>query len=356
MEEKITIKELLTQAIDWFSYLRKKWVVIFLIAFLSGGIGVLIAYNSKTEYKAVLSFVLEDDKGGGGGLAGAMGLASTLGVDLGTSAGGAFTGGNLIQLMKSRTLVEKALLTPLSDKDTKTSLAEHFIQFNKLNKNWSKDPAMTKMSFEPYADRGKFNLQQDSVMGEIYHMIAGKNGQLSVIQQDKKTSIITVQVKSIDQVFSKEFSERIVQVVSDFYIQTKSKKARNNVMILQNQADSVRRELNDAISGVASSTDNTFNLNPALNIKRTPGSRRQVDVQANTAILTQLVTNLEMAKVTLMKETPLIQLIDTPIYPLEKIRVGKTRSLILGGFIGGVIAVCGLVIIRMIRRALNADS
>jgi hypothetical protein len=44
-----------------------------------------------------------------------------------------------------------------------------------------------------------------------------------------------------------------------------------------------------------------------------------VDVQANTAILTEeLVKQTELAKVTLRKETPLIQIMNGPILPLTK--------------------------------------
>jgi hypothetical protein len=89
--------------------------------------------------------------------------------------------------------------------------------------------------------------------------------------------------------------------VSDFYIDTKSKKSRENMLILERQTDSIRRELNGAITGVAVANDNTFNLNPALNVRRAPA--RKVDVQANTAILTELVKQSELAKVTLRKET-----------------------------------------------------
>jgi hypothetical protein len=62
-----------------------------------------------------------------------------------------------------------------------------------------------------------------------------------------------------------------------------------NLEILQHQTDSIRSVLNEAITGVAVATDNTFNLNPALNVRRTPSAKRQIDVQANTAILTEIV-------------------------------------------------------------------
>jgi hypothetical protein len=54
------------------------------------------------------------------------------------------------------------------------------------------------------------------------------------------------------------------------------------------------RILNEAITGVAVATDNTFNLNPALNVRRT--LQQSIDVQANTAILTEIV-KLALAKV-----------------------------------------------------------
>ena len=41
-------------------------------------------------------------------------MSKVIGIDLGTSAGGAFSGANLIELMKSRKIVEKALLNPIT--------------------------------------------------------------------------------------------------------------------------------------------------------------------------------------------------------------------------------------------------
>lgn len=74
-------------------------------------------------------------------------------------------------------------------------------------------------------------------------------------------------------------------------------------------------------------------------VLQVPSQRRQVDVQANQAILTELVKNLEVAKVSLRKETPLIQIIDGPVLPLEKERFGRLKGLILGGLIGGLLSV-----------------
>jgi uncharacterized protein involved in exopolysaccharide biosynthesis len=87
-----------------------------------------------------------------------------------------------------------------------------------------------------------------------------------------------------------------------------------------------------------------------LNVRRTPSARRQVDVQANTAILTELVKQTELAKVTLRKETPLIQVIDRPILPLKKEKVGKAKGIIIGGFLGGFLMLLGLIFKKFLQN------
>ena len=46
--------------------------------------------------------------------------------------------------------------------------------------------------------------------------------------------------------------------------------------------------------------------------------------------------NLEIAKLSLRKETPLIQIIDTPIFPLDKSGTSKLLATIIGSIISGL--------------------
>ena len=352
--DELSLKEFIQKLVEWFKYLLSKWMVIVFCALVGSGIGFLYASLKKPEYKAVVTFALEDDKQGGGGLSGALGLASSLGIDLGTSAGGAFSGANLIELMKSRKMVQKALLNAYIQNGHAKSLADQLLEMTEINQKLIKKGIWTGESlFQVNADPKSFSLQQDSVISVLYELVTGSNGILSVAQKDKKISIISVEVNSRNEQFSKFFAESIVKEVADFYVETKSKKARNNVAILQRQADSIRNELNQAITGVATYTDNTFNLNPALNVNRVPSTKKQIDVQANTAILTQLVTNLEMAKVTLLRETPLIQLIDRPTLPLKKDKPGKAKSLLIGGILAGFLTILYLIVRILLKQVMQ---
>lgn len=346
--DEISLKELLEKATAWWRYLLSQWKSIVLAGIIGACLGVAYSFSKKPTYTATLSFALEDEKGGGGGLGSALGLASSLGLDLGGGGGSIFTGSNLTELFKSRAMVEKTLLSPVVVDGKTISLAEMYIQNQEWRDNWKDKPKLAAIQFLPDTKRKYFSRVHDSILGVMYQDLS-KTG-LAVGQKDKKIAIITIDVNSTNELFSKYFTEALVKEVSDFYVTTKSKKARMNMDILERQTDSIRGELNGAITGVAVANDNTFMLNPAMNVRRAPSARRQVDVQANTAILTELVKQTELAKVTLRKETPLIQIIDRPILPLKKEQFGKAKGLVIGGFLAGFLIVLGLVLRRLLKQ------
>lgn len=352
--DEISLKELIAKMKELFAFLKSKWKTIFLAGVLGGMIGLTIAWFEKPTYKATLTFAMEEDKGGGGGgLSGALGLASSFGIDLGgAGGGGAFAASNLTELMKSRLIVEKALLSPILINGKTITLVEYYILINEFRKDWEKKRELRNIQYLVNDDRSKYTLQQDSILKEIHKELIDKN-HLTIMQKDKKVTILTIEVTSEDEQFSKIFCENIAKETSDFYIETKSKKARLNVNVLQKQVDSVRSELNGAITVVAAETDNVYNLNPALNIKGAPSKKKQIDVQANTAILTNLVVQLELAKITLRKETPLIQLIDSPMLPLSKEKLGKIKSLILGGVFAVFLTVFYLIFWQFFRKIIG---
>jgi hypothetical protein len=346
--DEISLKELIEKVKYWCHYLLLQWKIIVLAGIFGALLGLLYSYIKKPIYTATLSFALEDEKSGSGGLGGALGLASSLGLDLGGGGGSIFTGANLTELFKSRTMVEKTLLSPVIVDGKTISLAEMYIQNNQWRKDWSDNAQIASIKFLPNANRQKFTRNQDSIMGVMYKKLSEEG--LSVAQKDKKIAIINIDVFSSNELFAKYFCETLARQVGVFYIETKSKKARMNMAILEHQVDSIRAELNSAITGVAVANDNTFNLNPAMNVRRSPSARRQVDVQANTAILTELVKQSELAKVTLRKETPLIQVIDRPILPLVKERFSKIKGIFAGFFLSVILTVTGLIFRNLLKK------
>jgi len=94
--------------------------------------------------------------------------------------------------------------------------------------------------------------------------------------------------------------------------------------------------MNGAINNAAAVSDATPNLNITRQIQRVaPIQRSQFNAETNKTILAELVKNLELSKISLHKETPLIQVIDYPVFPLTVEKMSRIK----GGAMGGILAV-----------------
>jgi len=349
-KDEISLKDIVLKIRSVIRYILSKWLKIAFIGFIGSLLGILYSYNNKPVYAAITTFVLEES-GGANNLGQYAGLASMVGVDISGASGGGgiFQGDNLMEFYKSRAVIESTLLSAYPESKNQL-LIDRYIEFNKLRDKWKDNKPLYSIQFKQQPGQ-QFSRLQDSVINTIVSDI--NKSYLSVSKPDKKLSIIEVKVTSPDERFSKCFDEQIVKNVNTFYVATKTKKSLQNLSILQHQTDSIRGALNGALSSVASSLDANPNPNISRQILRVPSQKRQVDAEANKAILTQLVQNLEISKVALRKETPLIQVIDEPVYPLERIKFGKIKGVIIGAVLGGFLAIIYLVIIKLYNSILR---
>jgi len=350
-EDEISLRELIAKMQEWARYFLSKWLIILIVGFMGGAIGLFYSIYRKINYTANLNFVMEEPSSSRNGLGAAAGIAAQFGFNLGgmASSGGFFQGDNIIEFLKSRSMIDKTLLTEVDIDGKKDLLVNRYVEYNGLREKWAEKPHLQEIQFR---DTTGVYLQ-DSLMSVFYKSILKNN--LTIDKPDKKLNIIAIKMETPDEAFSKTFAETLIKNASDFYIQTRTQKAEENLAILTHQVDSVRRELNEAISGVAAATDANPNPNRAFQSLRVGSQRRTVDVQANTAILTELVKNQELAKITLRNEKPVIQVLDRPILPLENDKLGKAKAIIIGGFLGGFLICLVLLIRRIYRQIMEAD-
>jgi hypothetical protein len=328
-------------------YLRSKLLLIVLMGFMGLILGLIYSIFKKPQYRAVYTFVLEEEEKGG--LGQYAGLASLAGIDVSGGGGGIFHGDNILELYKSRNMISKTLLSTAIFNGKPQKLIDRYVEFNKLREKWEDKPALKNINFNENPD--SFSRLQDSIIIDLTNTI--NKSILNVDKPDKKLSIIEVDVFSKDELFAKEFANNIVNTVNSFYVLTKTKKQLQNATILQKQADSVKAILNSSIVGVASAADASPNANPALSILRVPSQRRQVDVQTSTAVYAEMVKNLELSKIQLRKETPLIQAIDTPVLPLMVSKLGKIKASILGFMAGAFLACMAAVLKKIFTKMAN---
>ncbi|MBO9153253.1 lipopolysaccharide biosynthesis protein [Chitinophaga sp. GCM10012297] len=348
-DEELSIKELILKIRSWVRYFSGKWKIITVLGLLGGALGFLYASFQKTQYLAELTFILEDNSSNP--LGSYSGIASQFGVDLGgaSSSNGLFTEDNILEFLKSRLMIERTLLSTAVSNGKKISLADFYIEMTGARKKWEQKKNLKDVSFPLNANRADFSLMQDSILNVIYSNIVEKN--LEVGKLDKKLSFIEVKCTSPNEKFSKAFIERLVKEATEFYVQTKTKRHKSNVDRLQEKADSVERLLNQKTYSVAATQD--LNLNPARSVA---GVNLEVGTRDKLVLQTmygEVIKNLEISKMAMLQETPIIQIIDTPILPLEKVKVSRLKSLILGGMIAGFLIILFLFVKKLYNESMR---
>jgi len=347
--DEVSIKIAIQRFGNTRRYIYQQWRLLLLAGLIGAAIGLVYALMKKPVYTASCTFVMEENDKSGGSLGQYSSLASMVGIDVGGS-NSIFQGDNITQLYNSRLMLEKTLLTSAIFNSKAELLIDKYIDINHLRQAWGNNPTLKDINFD--IPQSNFTIQHDSIINLIVNDIS-KN-YLTVDKPDKKLSMISVDVKSRDQLFAKEFADKIVSNVNNFYIQTKIKGAQQNVLLLQHQADSVHNILNSSIGRFASASDANPNPDPASQQElRAPSQRRQIDVQAATAIYTEVVRNLEVARGALERETPLIQVIDQPVLPLDVERTGKIKSLLTGTFIAVSVMILWLISFRIYRSIMS---
>jgi hypothetical protein len=349
-KEDISLKDLILKLQEWSKYLLSKFLIIALFGIIGAILGGIYAWMQKPKYVGELTFVLEEGNKSGG-LGAYAGLASQFGVDLGGMSGGSgiFAGDNIIEFLKSRLMVEKALLSPISVDGKEKSLADLYIDFNELRKSWEKDTAAQKIYFPVNPDRRKFTLKQDSILNIFFLSILKNN--LVIEKPDKKLNFVAVKCISKNEIFSKVFTEHLVKEATAFYVNTKTMRSKSNVDKLQMKADSIEDLLNKKTYSAALAQD--LNMNPARNIASVGSEVVTRDKMVLQTMYGEVIKNLELSKMSMSQETPIIQIVDTPILPLQKLKLGRLKGLIIGGLLGSFMIVIVLMIKKIYKEVME---
>ncbi len=342
--DEISLKELILKGKDWLSYLwGYKWRIL-IAGLLGGALGFVYSkYFAKPTYTSVVSFTLEQKSGGGAGALG--GLASSLGLgDMGGSSSGMFGGENVLHLMKSNRIIHQSL------KEAQPDLkGDHLL--NAYLKNHFEKPLQEKKIklFPENLDSVTFTRAQDSLLLLITKNI--REEQLVAERQDKKTSIINLEVKDINEEWAYLFSKALVKNAIDLYLEIKVGKLMRTENELTQKKDSIRGLLDGSITTLAYETD--LNSHTPLMRYKTNQAKKQIDVEVLKTMYGNIIQNLEMTKFQRSQEEPIIEIIDEPILPLSMEKFGKAKGIVIGGFLAGIFIFGWLVFKRLLKTVMN---
>ncbi|MBN8837278.1 MAG: lipopolysaccharide biosynthesis protein [Sphingobacteriia bacterium] len=320
--DEISLTELAQKIKTFVTYLKTKWVSFFITGIIGGILGLGYYYMQSPKYTATCTFILEEKSAGAGGLAG---LASQFGFDIGGGASSLFAGDNLLEIIPSKNIVEKVLLSKV-DSSGQQTLADLFLEFTKLKKAWDKKERTRGVNFLKITDPQKMNLVQDSVLNVIYSAVV--KSYLSVDWVRKKASLIRVSVTSKNERFSKYLTERVIEQSKKLYIDLKTGTSQANVNRLQRRADSLYALLNNKSYQVAESQ--VLNVNPAMKSALVATEISARDKAVLGTIYAEVVKNLETSKILLSQQMPVMQLLDKSEFPLVLSKNGRLVCLLLG--------------------------
>lgn len=327
--ESFSLLNLINSIKDWLIYLLSnlKGIVIITSIFLS--LVLLFNYIKSPVHYARTSFVL-DSESSSNSIGDIASLASLAGINASSfiDASSLFQIDNIQELYRSNSMIKQTLLTDSDFGNERSLLIDRLASNEKIDKKWDK----LNVDFSTYNSKSNNLRVHDSILNEVVKII--KEKYLIVDKPSRKTTILEIGFDHKDELFAKSFNENLVSIVNDFYFKTKTQKTGENLKILERQADSVKKVLDKSILFLAEKDQSIPNPNPLTKVSLVPYQKALVDVQANGAIYQQIVTQLELAKVTHRNNTPLIQIIDKPVLPLENSRLKLFECFVYGIFGG----------------------
>jgi uncharacterized protein involved in exopolysaccharide biosynthesis len=341
--DELQLKDILIKLSEYKLYLFSKKFTIISVSGIFFVLGIVFAISADKKYTAELTFVVEDKQQAGGALGSMSGMASQFGFDIGSSSNTTFSQNNILELLKSRGVVEAALMQNRKVNKTNDLLIEHYLDLNKIKDSWK-----TNKDINPVSFHGILTQDNDSISGDVWKNII--EDKLVVELQSDKANIINLSYRSVNDEFAKMFVEALIEQMSEMYITYQTAQASNTLSFLNNRADSIFIELEIAEEEFAKVKDINQRIVKASGRLKELQLMRRVEVL--NAMYLEIVKNLELSKITLLNQTPIIQIIDKPILPLNQEIKPKSLLGILGAFLGMFLSVFFFVFRKLFNDAL----
>ena len=304
-EEQIEIKELIEKFKYYSNYFynKKYFILLFSLAF-----AILISFINETRddtFTANLTFIVEEESFSES-LGAMSSIASQFGLNVGSKSQSIFSNNNIMELISSRNIISKVLMDSCILYDKNDLIIEHYLNISGIRNHFEEDLKEIKFNI------GILSRQHDSLVNIIYEDIIENHLELDF--NDSESNVLTVSFTSNDEYLSKFFVEKLIDQVSKMYISNQTLVATNSLAFIQSRADSVFVELKSTEKRLAKVQD----IN--RRIIKFQGRLKEIQLIRDVEILNttylEILKNLELSKLTLLNNTPIIKVIDKPVLPL----------------------------------------
>lgn len=314
--------------------LLRYWWIFLLAGLIAGGIGIVYSIYAKPKFQSRATFALDD--GDANRIGNILNLASQFGLNI-NSGKSLFAGDNILEIIKSRRIIEEVLLTT----DTFNHKPFTYLQYY-IDKSGDNTDTIT---FPPGQDRKNFSHEQDSLLNRYYKKF--HKTLIIADRPDKKLSIYEIKVTTPDEVLSKKITDKLLDATNLFYTEIRTKKSLQTLEILEERAGTMKQNLNKSFSERAGVQD--ANISPVFESASVPVLKQQSNIQVYGAAYAELFKNLELARFQYLNEIPIMQVIDAPTYPMERIKMGKLKAAILFAFLAEMLVLLILGVKHLLK-------
>lgn len=311
-DTELSLKELVSRAVNYFLYLRSKWIWILLSALMGITAGFLYSKLAhKKEFIGTIKFLVD----GGAKQTSASNPLAALGIGSAASSAGG-TGGDLFEaldityIMTSSPIIEKTLLSKISYNNQSDYVVNFFIRLKQKEKGLFGNSAFSNIKMYDGV-RDSLNESQNVFIRQMIKEVSN----VLKVERDPGSGLVIGTFKSSDNVFPKYFLEKLIVETSQLYKYTKTARTLQNIRLLEHQADSVRAIMSANIASSAYSADIDPNsVRP--NTVKVGFQKKAVDNAVLQSTYQTLASSLVTTRIELGKQTPFIQIYERPIFPL----------------------------------------
>jgi hypothetical protein len=345
--DQISTREFFKSIFEYFKFIFSKWQIL-LIGLLIGTAYDLIKnsiFEIEKKYGGIITFHLELDGSGSGGMGQFQGLASTFGIGGSTPKGGDLLGmANFESIMLSVNVFQNAFMKEVKVGNRKDLFINYYIDSSNIKtKEWGPTLFRGASAFASYKFTKKnindFTPYENQIISDVYNKLFTE----TLVEPKEKSSLFQLNASTTNEMLTKVWMETLLEVTEDFYKTMKTKKTRQLLVAQQARLDSLSYALKSTDKRLARVTfDNPNVVDPS-------GVMRQQQLSRDNTYLTnqyfQQMANVESLNRMIFEQTPLFTILEPVRLPLsyyKKIGI-STR---ISGLIMLVVTIIGLSVYR----------
>ena len=353
-DDEVSLRDLILKFRDYGIESYRYWYIPAFFAILVVSYQLYRYITYMPVYPAKITFSVDEDEGGG-----TSGLSNVLGqFGLGGVRPAKYNLDKILELSKSRRVVQQTLFTKIIIDGKEDYIANHLLHIYKLNPAGKKGGRIKTPFYFTRDSVPLFNRDENEKLLLVYNFLIGPPNKpkkaLLTADYNEDTNIMSLSASTTDEVLSLELARRMFESLSNYYINKAIEKQVKTYKIVSTKRDSVLTVLKSVEYQLANFKDTHRSL--LMRTDQVAELRLQRELAALSAMYAEVLKNTEVADFSLRNKTPFIQVIDAPIFPIAPAQLSLIRMLLIGLIFG--VAIGGAIVVgrKVFKSIMSPDT